>query len=74
MADTIPVQFVTDEAGNRQAVLISLQEWQKIQQELKEWREYRALKKSLKTAFKEVEQIKKGKQPRITLKEFLRES
>lgn len=74
MTNNTSIQYLTDEAGNKQAVLVSMQEWQKIQQELEEWRAYRALKKSLKKAFQEVEKIKKGRMPRVTLKAFLSES
>lgn len=73
MTQPISVQFLMDENGNKQAVLIPFVEWEKMQQELAAWREYQALKKSLQTAFEDVEQIKKGIQPRITLKEFLNE-
>lgn len=74
MTNHASIQYVTDTDGNKQAVLISIVEWQKIQQELEEWRAYRSLKKSLKKAFQEVEEIKKGSVPRVTLKEFLSES
>ncbi len=68
------IQYVTDADGNKQAVLISIAEWQKIQQELAEWRTYLSLKTSLKKAFQEVEDMKQGKAPRLTLKAFLNES
>ncbi len=74
MSQNIPLQYVTDEAGNKQAVVIPFEEWQKILQELAQLSEIRAFKESLKTAFKEVEEIKQGKLPRITLTEFLNES
>jgi len=45
----------------------------KIQQELKEWSAYKELKAGLKTAFLEVEAIKKGGLSRKTLEEFLAE-
>ncbi|MCD8574096.1 MAG: hypothetical protein LRY28_01045, partial [Erysipelotrichaceae bacterium] len=64
----------TDADSNKQAVLISIAEWQEIQRELAEWRTYLALKTSLKKAFQEVEDIKQGKAPRVTLKAFLNES
>lgn len=74
MTNHASIQYVTGTDGNKQAVLISIAEWQIIQQELEEWRAYLALKTSLKKAFQEVEDIKQGKAPRVTLKAFLNES
>jgi hypothetical protein len=69
--ENFTVRYMTDEAGNKQAVIISLDEWRLIQQELALWREYSALKMSLEAAFQEVELIKSGLEPRVTLSEFL---
>ena len=74
MSKDIPIQYVTDEAGNKQAVVIPFDEWQKLLKELAELSELRAFKENLNAAFKEVEKIKEGKSPRITLSEFLNES
>lgn len=74
MTKDIHLQYVTDEEGKKQAVVIPFHEWQNILQELVEFRELRTIKKRLKAAFKQVEEIKQGKSPRVTLNEFLNES
>lgn len=73
MIEGISIQYVTDEAGNKKAVLIPYQDWELIQDELKDLLEYRRMKASLKSAFKEVKQIQSGKLPRRTMKTFLDE-
>jgi len=66
------IQMTTDPSGNP-TVMVPLAEWEKIQQELKEWSAYKELKAGLKTAFLEVEAIKKGGLSHKTLEEFLAE-
>lgn len=73
MIKNLSIQFVTDRKGNKKAVLIPFEEWQELQKELAELMEYRSLKASLKAAFQQVEEIKKGKSVRKSLKEFLNE-
>ena len=73
MIKEIAIQYVTDEAGNRTAVLIPVQDWELVQDGLKELLEYRKMKASLKSAFTEVKQIQAGKIPRRTMKTFLDE-
>ena len=67
------IQFVTDETGKKQAVLIPIQEWINIQKEIQELREYNSLKKSLSTALLEVRQMQKGQIPKTSLSSFLDE-
>lgn len=67
------LEFVIDESGNKKAVLIPFQEWEEFQQELLEFFEYRKLKESLKIAFLEVKEIKKGILPKRTMQNFLDE-
>jgi len=74
MLKNIHIQYVTDEKGNKTAVLIPLEEWQKIRQELAAFIEYRSLKKKLKSAFKEVTEIQNGEKAKINLNDFLNES
>lgn len=73
MGKNLPVQYLTDEAGNKQAVVVPFGEWQKILQALNELADLQALSKSLNTAFHEVEAIKQGKIARTTLSDFLNE-
>lgn len=71
MIEKPSIQFVTDEAGNKQAVLIPIKEWEKLQQEIRELLEYRALRDSLSTAFIQVQAIKVGQLPKTSLSNFL---
>lgn len=51
------IQFVTDNKGNKNAVQLSLKEWNQIQDELKELhhlRESQGLYKELKEAFDDI--------------------
>lgn len=67
----IHIQYVTNEKGEKTAVLIPLEEWKKIRKDLTEFFEYRSLKKKLKTAFKEVKEIQGDKKRKVSLNEFL---
>lgn len=74
MTEHRSIQYVTDEAGNKKAVLIPLDEWLAIEQTLAQLKELLALKESLATGFREVAQIKKGLAPKVSLSDFLNES
>jgi len=71
MTENINIEYATDELGNKKAVQIPLEQWERIEQALKNLDDFRYMKFSLKSAFVEVEQIRKGKLPKKTLKEFL---
>ena len=68
------MQYLTDESGNKKAVVIPYDEWLKIEKELQELREYQAMNKNLTHAFDEVKDIKHGNISRDTLNDFLNES
>jgi len=74
MTEDINIEYVTDKLGNKKAVQIPLEKWERIEQALKSLNDFRNIKSSLKSGFVEVEQIRKGKLPKKTLKEFLDES
>jgi hypothetical protein len=67
------IQYLTDESGKKKAVLIPIEDWEKIQASLEELAGYREMRQSLKRAFQEVKEIKSGKLPKKTLKNFLNE-
>jgi len=73
MVQNLSIQFVTDEAGNKQAVLIPIAEWNQLQKEIRELLEYKSMKSSLKTAFSEVKKIRSGQLPKTSLSSFLDE-
>jgi len=74
MTENINIEYFTDELGNKKAVQIPLEHWERIEQALKSLNGFRNMKSSLKSAFVEVGQIRKRKLPKKTLKEFLDES
>lgn len=74
MTEHLSIQYVTDEAGNKKAVVIPFDEWLEIEQTLAELKGILALKESLDTGFREVAQIKKGLVPKVSLNDFLNES
>ena len=71
MVDIQSIQFVTDENGKKQAVLVPIEAWQTLQQELQHLREYHNLRESLYQGFEEMNKIRKGQLPKTSLKSFL---
>ncbi|MCB0520611.1 MAG: hypothetical protein H6577_16250 [Lewinellaceae bacterium] len=67
------LQYLTDEHGNKTAVLISIKDWQNMRKDFQEFMEYRNLKKSLTAAFKDVKAMQAGKKGKTSLKDFLNE-
>lgn len=67
--DKTSLNYVSDELGNKTAVLVPIEIWAEIIEVL----EMNTLKNKLKVAFQEVEAIEKGELPEVTLKEFLDE-
>jgi len=64
MTEDINIEYVTDKLGNKKAVQIALEQWKKIEQALKSLNDFRNMKSSLKSAFVEVGQMRKGKLPK----------
>lgn len=73
MTKNLDIQYVTDNEGNKTAVLISIEDWQLISGEITEYLEYQALKSSLIEAFEEVEELKKQEIEQVSLTTFLNE-
>lgn len=71
MTENMSIQFVTDEAGNKQAVLIPIKDWLRLQEELQMLRESQALRGSLFQGFVQMKQIKNGQMPKTSLRSFL---
>ena len=73
MTNSIGIEYVTDEAGNKSKVLISYEDWQRIEARLSKWDAYEAQKAELKSALIEVRLMQKGKLPKRDMKTFLDE-
>ncbi len=73
MTNSIGIEYITDEAGNKSKVLIAYEDWQHIETGFKEWMAYKARKSSLNTAFMEVKLMQEGKLPKTDMETFLDE-
>lgn len=61
---SLHLQYITDQKGNKNAVLLSLNEWEKIQRDLEEYKMLKDKKtffEGLSNAFHEVKLITEGK-------------
>ena len=69
----IAIQYLNDSNGKTQAVQLPLSDWEKILDKMKTYEQSLKLKSDLKEAFAQVTQMKKSKQKKQTLNEFLDE-
>ncbi len=69
MTDSIGIEYVTDKAGNKSKVLISYEDWQRIEASFKKWEAY----EGLKSALVEVKLMQQGQLPKRDMKTFLDE-
>jgi hypothetical protein len=67
------VQYVNDSNGKLQAVQIPLSDWEKLIKRLKKYEQSLKLKSDLEEAFSEIAQMKKSKEKKQNLKDFLNE-
>jgi len=67
----IALQYVSDSKGETTAVQLSLTEWEKIVSKLKKFEQTLKIKSDLKEAFEQVDLLRKSKQKKQTLKDFL---
>ena len=73
MTKKLDIQYVTDNEGNKTAVLISIEDWELISKEIAELLQYQSLRNSLTTAFTEVEDLRKESSEQVSLTDFLNE-
>lgn len=69
----IALQYVNDQKGKTQAVMLPLTEWERVLGKLKRYEQALKLKSDLKEAFAEVSKLRKTKAHKQTLNEFLNE-
>lgn len=70
------LQYITDNQGRKNGVMLSLSDWDKIQKELEELkilRDKKAFFVGLKEAFSEVKLIKEGKKEAMSFDSLLNE-
>jgi hypothetical protein len=69
----IAIQYLNDSNGKTQAVQLHLSDWEKVLDKMKMYEQSLKLKSDLKEAFAQVTKMKKSKQKKQTLNEFLDE-
>jgi hypothetical protein len=69
----VKIQYVTDQAGIRKAVMIPIEEWEQIEEQIETLLEYGSLKESLEQGFLDVKKIVSGKEKAKSAKDFLDE-
>lgn len=69
----LSLTYVTDEAGQRQAVQIPYDQWLVLQKELEGYLQEEKLRQSLTEAFRDIADMEAGRKPKVTLAEFLDE-
>jgi hypothetical protein len=69
----IAIQYLNDSNGKTQAVQLPLSDWEKVLDKMKMYEQSLKLKSDLKEAFAQVTKMKKSKQKKQTLIEFLEE-
>ena len=69
----VALQYVNDLKGNTQAVQLPLMEWKKILNKLNKYEQALKLKADLKEALEQVDLLRKTKNHKQTLNEFLNE-
>lgn len=69
----VKLQYVTDVEGNRKAVMIPIEEWERIEKQIQTLLEYTSLKESLKQGFMDVESIINNEIAPKNAKDFLDE-
>jgi len=70
------MQYLTDQKGNKNAVLLALKDWEKIQRDLKDYerlKDKRTFFKGLTDSFYEVELILQGKKKPNSFDDLLNE-
>lgn len=67
------IQYVTDAEGEQNAVIIPIDEWNKLQDKYRKLKNKLDVLKGLQEAVEEVNDIKKGKKKGKTLEELLDE-
>lgn len=69
----IALQYVSDEDGITQSVQLPLTEWEKVLTKLKKYEQTLKIKTDLTEAFEQVENLRKSKVKKQSLKDFLNE-
>ncbi len=69
----IALQYVTDNEGKTQSVQMPITDWEKLLARLKKYEQTFKIKTDLKEAFEQVAQLRKSKEKKQTLNDFINE-
>lgn len=69
----IALQYVTDNEGKTQSVQMPITDWEKLLARLKKYEQTLKIKTDLKEAFEQVAQLRKSKEKKQTLNDFINE-
>lgn len=69
----IELQYVSDSDGTTQAVQLPITEWEKVLTKLKRYEQTLKIKSDLNEAFEQVEVLRKSKNKKQTLTDYLNE-
>lgn len=69
----LALQYLNDGDGNTQAIQMPINDWQKVVHKLKKYEQALKIKSDLQEAFAQVEELKKTKSKKQTLKDFINE-
>ena len=69
----IALQYVTDSEGKTQSIQMPISDWEKLLLRIKKYEQTLKIKSDLKEAFEQVAQLRKLKEKKQTLNDFLNE-
>ncbi len=69
----LAIQYLHDSKGKTNAVQLPLNEWEKIVNTIKKYEQLLSIKSDLRSAFAEVEKMRKGSLKKQSLSDFLNE-
>ena len=67
------IQYIIDAKGDKQAVMIPIKDWEKMEQYYEEFIQFIAMKTQLKDAYIEAKGMIKGDIKEVSLNDFLNE-
>jgi hypothetical protein len=69
----LAIQYVSDQNGNPQAVQLPIEEWKKLLARLQKYEQSLKVKSDLQEAFEQVAALRRSKNKKQTLSDFLNE-
>lgn len=69
----IALQYVSDKNGKPQSVMLPLSDWEKLMKKLARYEQVLKIKSDISEALEQAKELKKSKQPKTTLTDFLNE-